>query len=178
MKLFKPLVFSILAIWGASACAPSENLVAENDSGSSSLFPTWYQNVEFTSDSLDYTGFATAIASDSIKAIERADKQARIHLEKRIAQLTEEIRTDLLESGSSDVDNADFIIILRTAHSNIEEAASTSQMISRKTDGYYRGFSSVSITKSEIKTVLENGFTGHPRYWGEFSSSPSFSTYF
>ena len=178
MKLFKLLVFSIIAIWGATACAPSENLTSNNETGTSSLFPTWYQNVEFTSDSLDYTGFATAIASDSIKAIERADKQARIHLEKRIAQLTEEIRTDLLDSGSSDVDNADFIVILRTAHSNIEKAASTSQMISSKTDGYYRGFSSVTITRNEIKLVLETGFNGHPRYWGEFSSSPSFSKFF
>ncbi len=178
MKLFKPLVLSILAIWGASACAPSENLASNDELGSSSIFPTWYLNVEFTSDSVEYKGFATAIASDSIKAIERADKQARIHLEKRIAQLTEEIRTDLLDSGSRDVENADFIIILRAAHYNIEEAASTSQMSSRKIDGYFRGFSSVSITKSEIKSVLENGFTGHPRYWGEFSSSPSFSKYF
>lgn len=178
MKLFKLGVLSIVILLGMNACATTENTSVESVKESSSIFPTWYQPVESSSDSLGYMGFATAIAADSIKAIERAEIQARIHLEKKIAQLTEEIRTDLEDSGSTNVANADFIIILRTAHSQVQKTAKSAQSMSKKTDGYYRGFSSVGISKNEIRTVLEQGFTGHPRYWGEFSSSPTFSKYF
>lgn len=178
MKLFKFGALSIIILIVINACSTSENALSEVVPETSSVFPTWYQPAEVVSDSLSYTGFATAIAADSLKAIERADKQARIYLERKIAQLTEDIRTDMKKSGSVNVDNTDFIIILRTAHFGVEEAANSVQSLSRKTEGYYRGFSSVSISRKEINSVLEKGFTGHPRYWGEFSSSPSFSMYF
>ncbi|GAB5409210.1 MAG: hypothetical protein BalsKO_15750 [Balneolaceae bacterium] len=178
MKLFKLGVLSIVTIAGLNGCATSENVVTDSVQETVSIFPTWYQMVESTNDSLSYTGFATAIAADSIKAIERAETQARIHLEKKIAQLTEEIRIDLKESGSTNADNTDFIIILRTAHYGVEAAANPLQAVSKKTDGFYRGFSSVRIAKEEIRSVLEKGFTGHPRYWEEFSSSNLFSKYF
>lgn len=178
MKLFNLWVLSIIFLLGFNACATSENAGANDSAENSSMAPEWYQNVEFTSDTSKYFGFATAIAADSMKAIERAEMQARIHLEKRIAQITEEIRTDLEESGSSDAKNTDFIIILRTAHAGVVEEANVRQSSSYKKDGYYRGFASVEMSKAEIKLTLEKGFNGHPRYWSGFSSSSSFDTYF
>ncbi|MEQ9308876.1 MAG: hypothetical protein RLN90_05430 [Balneolaceae bacterium] len=178
MKLTKLGVLSLIIIIGMNACATTENTSVESISETSSIFPAWYEPVETVHDSLNYVAFATAIAADSVKAIDRAEIQARIHLEKKIAQLTEEIRIDLEASGSTSVSNTDFIIILRTAHFGVEAAAMPLQAISKKTEGYYRGFSSVQISKSDIKSVLEKGFTGHPRYWGEYSSSSMFLSYF
>lgn len=177
MKLLKLWALSAFFFLGFNACSSTEN-VGNGLAESSSVFPSWYQNAEFVGDSLGYSGFATAIGADSAKAIERAEIQARIHLEKRIAQLTEEVRTELVESGSKDAENTDFIIILRTAHAKVVEAANSIQSVSRKTDGYYRGFASVEISKNQLRSVLEQGFTGHPRYWGTFSSSPSFVKFF
>tara|TARA_R110000868_G_scaffold37111_6_gene131451 strand:- start:36505 stop:37035 length:531 start_codon:yes stop_codon:yes gene_type:complete len=176
MKLLKVWVLSLTVVIGLNACSTTENTVTEIEP--ISIFPSWYKNVEFTSDSLGYSGYATAIAVDSTKAIQRAVAQARIHLEKKIAQLTEEIRLEFKESGSNDAENADFIIILRTAHAGVVENAKVSETISSKLDGYYRGFASVEISKSEVRSTLEKGFTGHPRYWGGFSESPMFATYF
>lgn len=178
MKLINFGVLSIIALLTLNSCASTENIASDAVESASSIFPSWYQNAEFASDSLGYMGFATAVAADSAKATERAELQARFNLEKRIAQLTEEIRTDLDQAGSTDANNADFIIILRTAHSAVVDAANVTGSKATKMDGYYRGFASVKLTKAEIRTVLENGFNGHPRYWGGFSSSDTFNDYF
>lgn len=178
MKLFKFGVLSVILFTGFLACSSAESTLTETVSEVSSMYPTWYQVSEIVEDSLSYSGFATAIASDSVKSIERANAQARIHLEKRIAQLTEEIRLDLEKSGSSSVKNPDFIIILRTAHAAVQEEATLSEASGKKIDTHYRGFSSVTISKAKLRTVLEQGFKGHPRYWGEFSGAPSFQKYF
>ncbi|MFV1884654.1 MAG: hypothetical protein ACMZ7B_09215 [Balneola sp.] len=177
MKLFNFGALSVLIITMLGACAASGPAVSDSSSVES-IFPSWYAMNGFSSDSVSYLGFATAIAADSTVAVERAEKQARINLEKNIALLTEEIRTDLVKSGSNNADNTDFIIILRTAHSGVEAAASSNQTIVRNTEGYYRGFASVEITRAELRNVLEKGFTGHPRYWGEFSSAQGFAVHF
>ena len=179
MKLIKLGVLSLIFFSGIYSCSSVEPSLSESSPVAvDSIFPTWYQTSESAFDSVSYSGFATAIASDSIKAIERAEDQARINLERRIAQITEEIRTDMEESGSTDATNTDFIIILRTAHYAIEKEASSQQTLAKNIDGHYRGFASVSISREEIKSILEEGFTGHPRYWGAFSSSDSFKAFF
>lgn len=179
MKLFKFGALSVIIITAIGACASSSGSVeSSGTTATDSTFPSWYQSSEFGIDSLSYSGFGTAIAADSSIAIQRAEKQARLNLEKNIALLTEEIRTDMVKAGSTDAGNADFIIILRTAHAALEEAAFLNQSTARATEGYYRGFSSVEITRSQIREVLEKGFTGHPRYWGGYSSSPGFAEHF
>ncbi len=178
MKLFKFGALSVIIITLTGACASTGSVDSTSAPEANSVFPSWYMASEFSTDSLTYSGFGTAIAADSLIATQRAEKQARLNLEKNIALLTEEIRTDMVKSGSTDAGNADFIIILRTAHAALEEAASLNQSIARATEGYYRGFASVEMTRSQIREVLEEGFTGHPRYWGGYSSSPGFAEHF
>lgn len=178
MKFISIGVLSVYLLIALNSCTPTESVVKETIKNAPSIYPAWYKNVEFTQDSLGYSGFATAVASDSAKAIERANQQAKIHLEKQIAQITEEIRLDLAKSGSTAANNSDFIILLRVAHSKVMNAKLSSAGIAREADGYFRGFSSVRITNTEVKTILETGFNGHPKYWGEFSSSEPFQSYF
>ena len=174
MKFIKLGIFSILAILYGISCSSSGTVSEKKDA----LFPNWYQSSEFFADSSSYFAFGTAIASDSIKAIERAGQQARLHLEKNIGSITEKIREELEESGYEQVGNTDFIIILRTAHSVIGDEATSVQVFSKKMDGHFRGFSSVSISKERAGKVIEKGFTGHSTYWGEFSASEPFQSYF
>ncbi len=178
MKFLNFGVLSLFVIVTFAACASSGSVGTDSSPSTNSIFPVWYQSTGVSSDSTSYSGYATAIAADSLVAIDRAQKQARVNLEKSIAQITEEIRSDLADAGSTNVRNTDFIIILRTAHAQVESAAKLKESISRSTDGYYRGFASVEISRPELREVLEKGFAGHPRYWGEFSSSDGFSNAF
>lgn len=179
MKLFKFGALSVIIITTIGACASSSGSVESTDTNTlNSIFPSWYLTSEFGIDSLSYSGFATAIAADSTIALQRAEKQARLNLEKNIAILAEEIRTDMVESGSTDADNTDFIIILRTAHAELEATASLNQAMARQVDGYFRGFASVEITRTQIREVLGKGFTGHPRYWKGYSSAEGFTAHF
>ena len=177
MKFFKYGALSAFIGISAIACSSTEGTVATN-SGGSSVFPAWYNATEYAADSVAYYGFGTAVASDSSLAIQRAEDDARANLETYIAELTEEIREEMADAGSGDAKNTDFIIILRTAHSYVEGAASAASSSAKPEGVYYRGFAGVSISKAELVEVLEKGFTGHPRYWGGFSSSPSFVSYF
>ena len=156
----------------------STGTTTTSDTVSNSVFPEWYMSSGVSSDSLSYSGYATAIASDSLLAIERAEEQARAHLESSIAELTEDIRNAMLETGSSNAGQTDFIIILRTAHSKVEGSASLANSSAKSSDGYFRGFAAVKITRSELVSTLEKGFTVHPRYWGDFSSADLFGEYF
>ena len=178
MKILSLVTLSIFLLLGFNACSSSQNAVTETIKKAPSIYPVWYQNAEFSSDTLGFSGYATAIASDSLMAIERANQQAKVHLEKQIGKITEEIRLDIEKSGSTTVNNTDFIIILREAHSEVINASSPLTSIAKKMDGHFRGFSSVRITKSDVKSLLESGFSGHPKYWAEFSGSTAFQDYF
>lgn len=179
MKSFRIGLLSIVAFFGVYSCSSTESAIKETaTSSTNSIFPSWYQSNEFVSDSLGYSGFATAIASDSLKAIERAEIQARINLGKSIGAITEEIRNDMQDAGSTNVTNSDFIILLRTAHTGVETVATPNHSEAKKIGDSYRAFSSVQISKNKAKTSLEKGFSGHPRYWGELSSSAFFKKYF
>lgn len=171
-------VLSIIALFIVASCSSSAPAVGTTTASSNSLYPAWYSQSGFIADSLGYYGYATAVASDSSTAINRAELQARTTLGKNVGEITEDIRLELERGGSTNVDNTDFIIILRTAHTGVESESELTRSAAIKVDGYFRGFAKVEISRSQAGTVLEKGFTGHPRYWGEFSSSEGYKTSF
>ena len=177
MKFFTYGALSVLIGLSVYACSSTGGAAAGGGAGNS-LFPSWYNANEYSVDSLSYAGFGTAIAGDSLLALQRAEADARVNLETYIAELTEEIREEMIDAGSNDAANIDFIIILRMAHSLVEGEAAAATTVSRAEGSYYRGFAGVKITREELVKVLERGFTGHPRYWGGFSSSALFTEYF
>ena len=171
-------VLSIIALFIVAACSSSAPAVGTSTASSNSLFPAWYSQSGFMADSLGYYGYATAVASDSSTAIRRAELQARTRLGKNVGEITEDIRLELERGGSTNVGNTDFIIILRTAHTGVESGSELIQSSAVKMDSHYRGFAKVEISRSEAGAVLEKGFTGHPKYWGEFYSSEGYKTNF
>lgn len=159
-------VFSILIF----SCSSTKNA---SDSGSS-LFPAWYQSSTFSSDSLGYSGYGTALASDSLEAIRRAETQARIHLEQFIADRTEEIREELESGGSENAGEPDFILTLRNAHAKVEGAARVQQSETSQEGNHYRGFVQASLSRTDLLSVMESGFSANPSYWEELNLADRF----
>lgn len=176
-SFFAAIVLALLFIGGG--CSSSSTVTTPSTAGRvSSLYPQWYTTTGFKDDSTAYHGFGTAISRDSLDAIQRAEIQAKANLESRIAKLTEEVRTTLADQGKKDATNTDFIIILRTAHSKVEKAASSTKTVASSQKGVYRAFVQASISRSELHQVLEQGFNGHPRYWGLFSGADLYNKFF
>src|SRR5690554_6493173 len=163
------LIFVIFVI---NACSTSETVTESSDV---SGIPAWYLSSGFEADTLNYSGFATAIASDSLTAISRASAQARATLENHIAQKLENVRSNLEDSGSMDVIKPDFIITLRNAHASLEASSDVVETIAVEFDNYYRGFAKATIQKPALKTLLESGFSDKMEMWKTFSSSDVFS---
>lgn len=157
-----------------AACTGAKTVT--QTASTNSIFPSWYQN-GFTSDSLSYSSGATAIASDSLIAIQRAEIAARAALESQLAAKMEEVRKNM-ESESSYAARADFIMILRNAHARVESSAAIVDRISVKVPNGYRGFAVASITKETLQSLMHNGFSSNPEYWREFSSSSLFQSLF
>lgn len=154
------------------SCSSSETLT---DSEAEAEFPQWYEPAGFSTDSVYFSSYGSAISSDSVKAISRADKEARAKLENFIAEKLENARYHLEEKGSSFALDADFILTLRNAHAPVEEQAELVEGVARKSDNYYRGFAKASITRNALKKLLEAGFSGKATYWTELQESNIFT---
>ena len=151
-------------------CSGSQTLTTDSKN-TNALFPGWYQASAFTQDSSSFSSGGTAVASDSLVAIERAETQARILLESHLAQKMEDVRESL---NSSEAVKADFIITLRNGHAKAEQAANVINVTSKKTEKGYRGFAVVSISKQQFHNLMEQSFSSKSGYWNILSSSSSY----
>lgn len=169
--LFTSLIFTSVIL----SCSSTGKLTDSNGDGN---YPQWYQASGFSVDSSAYSGYATAIAADSSAAISRAEKQARAQLESRIAEKLENVRQELEESGSTNAASADFILTLRNAHNSVEKEADLAEGEAKSGETHFRGFAQVTITRDDLMSVLESGFSGKSSYWNELRSAESFSQEF
>lgn len=165
-----------------SACAPTETVTTDEpvqEEPASQKYPSWFNSGGFSSDSLSYYGFGTAISSDSVIAIANANLKANAVLEDHIAELMEDVREDLEENGSGTASEAEFILALRNAHSNVEDASSSAEVSTKiEEEGYYRGYSKVAISKRELYNLLQSGFQENPNFWEILESAESFQAIF
>ncbi len=158
-----------------AACSSTET-VAVKEKVVASIYPTWYQQSGFQADSSSFTMSATAVASDSVTAIKRAETESRMLLESHISKEMEKVRTTLDREGSKSVSKADFILALRNAHLAVEKEAQTKYQLSTKTELGYRGFAKVDITKAKLDELMKKGFAGKSAYWKEFGGSEAYQT--
>ena len=82
--------FTLIALLTTYACSSTAPVTDAVESPSNSIQPAWYASAESAYDSVAYYGFGTAIASDSSLAIEKAEMQAKIRLEKLVDETSEE----------------------------------------------------------------------------------------
>ena len=161
------LLLSVL-LFGFSSCSTSQNA---SDSSASSIYPAWYSPAGFSSDSTAFHGFATAISSDSVIAVANAELQARINLESALANKLEDVRDELEDDGMEWVMEKEFILTLRNAHQKVEEAATESAGSANAENGYFTGYSKVTISKLDFAALMESAFSGNSSYWQRFSST-------
>ncbi|MEX0609148.1 MAG: hypothetical protein WD016_12440 [Balneolaceae bacterium] len=171
-RLKSGLLYTTL-VFIAVSCSPTDKI---STAGSSeSVFPAWYNSSGFTSDSLYFSTYATAISSDSLRAVSRAENQARVNLESRIAEKLEIVRNQLEEKGSEYARQADFILTLRNAYAPVETKARVTEGVATKNENHYRGFAKVSVEKNDLRNIIEAGFAGKATFWAELTGSTAFT---
>jgi len=174
MKYISHTLLLVLITFSISCSGAKEVATNNNTNTSTSIYPTWYGSYEFSSDSTTFSARATAVADDSEKSILRAEKEARALLESYIAKELEDIRSELERDGSESVKKSEFILLLRNAHSKIEEDATVLNSKAINKEGVFRGFAKVEITKKQLKQLIENGFSSNAAYLRELTTAQSF----
>lgn len=86
----------------------SEEPPTEEVTPTESIYPNWYSQNSFASDSLAYHGYGNAVSGDSVVAMANAELQARANLEKGISDLLEDIRIEIQENGTNAVTEPGF----------------------------------------------------------------------
>jgi len=169
---FRNFVFIAILSFGFFGCsATQETSSSQTNKTQTSDFPTWYQDMSFMADSVSFIGYGEAIASDSLTAINNAELQAQVNLESGISEIVEETRSRLSEDGNAAVNEPEFLIMLRNASQAIQDAGSTNKKVATEKNGYYKGFVSVNISKTEAKKVISSGFIDNQGYLDILNSS-------
>ncbi len=153
MKKNFSTLFATLIVIGL-ACSSSEKLT--NTKTSNSIYPAWYSSFAFTSDNTTFYARATAVASNPETAKQRAELEARAFLESYIAKEIEDIRYELERDGMKGMNAPDFILKLRNAHAKVESEASVVNSSATETDGIFRGFVRVSISKKKVEELMKS----------------------
>ncbi len=171
--MFNVLKRSLLAAAFLTIVSACSSTKSTSVSSGKEMYPAWYASSGFTSDSVSFYGYASAVSSDSIIAMANAELMARSRLESSLAEQIEEVRAELEEDGSSIATNSDFILTLRNAHQKVEGSAKDAQGEAFSKEGYFLGFAKVSISRAELMDLMENGFRGKQSYWNAINSTLS-----
>lgn len=171
--ILKVLFVSFFTAILISSCATTEDSTTEPTAPTSDI-PEWFVSSGFSSDSLTFHGYATAIEADSVIAIANARLQAKANLETALAKQLEEVREVLEEDGNSTVTETNFIITLRNAHQAVEEEAEGVNGKAVQKEGHFLGYSQVSISKADFQSLMNSGFSGNSTYLSAFLESDVF----
>lgn len=172
MSSIKCLLAAITVLAVFYSCSSTVPVI---ETESVSDVPSWYQQAEFSADSLSFYGYSTAVSSDSVIAIANAQLQAKANLETALAEQFEEARAELESQGNAIATNPDFIITLREAHQPIQKYANEAQGTAVKKEGYFLGYAQVSMSKADVKKMIKSGFTGQTKFWETIQNSNVFT---
>lgn len=176
-------VFISLLIISCSSTSGTVNNEAENNTATkvSSPYPAWYNSSKaIHSDDSAYYGYATALATDSVKSTAKAVSQAKAALQSAISSRLETIRNDASEElgNSSNLDSPQFILAIRNAESNLHSAAKiVQQQVQQNGKTNYRSFAKVKIEKSEVITALDQHLSSSNSSWEALKKSEAFQLF-
>lgn len=142
---------------------------------STSIYPSWYNNDGFATDSTSFLAVSEGVSTDSTMALTRANSQAKVRLESNIAKELEAVRKALVKNGSSTADTKGFIVALRNAHYRVQDEATISNSIALKKGTSYVAFAEAQISKSEVHDILKNSIGKNARYWRVLMNDSSFN---
>lgn len=149
---------------------------------SSGVYPQWYNASQtVVADSTGYRAYATAVAGDSVAAIQKANIHAEIELQTGLSRRLESIRNKLTgEPGNHAVlDTPGFIRALREAEEEAAAAvqtAHTAAELNADSGSGYRGFAGVRASKTALIGKLNRAFEGkYEKAWNVMKESQAFS---
>ncbi|MDZ7807010.1 MAG: hypothetical protein U5K71_07830 [Gracilimonas sp.] len=175
INTFKVLVFLAAISIGMIGCSATQKTTTSPETKSPApAYPSWYQETAFQADSLSFIGLGEAVASDSMTAIKNAELQARVNLETGVSELVEETRKTLSENGNKTVDTPIFLIMLRNASQAIQDEGTVNNKAAVNKEGFFRGYVTVQISRSDAKATLRNGFDANQRFWQILDNSTLF----
>lgn len=180
-KLSAFLVCILISTFTLCCSTTSQTTSKADDTSPSeaeSKYPSWYQSSRSKqSDDDAYYGYATALATDSSDAADKAGQQAKAELKAEISNRLETIRNDaLVELGSeSGLDNPRFIIALRKAENEVSSVSEIAEISVESNDGNgYRGFSKVAVDKEALIKELDKEFSANAKAWNAMKDSEAF----
>lgn len=175
INTFKVLVISAVISIGLIGCSATQETTSPQKTESQDLaYPSWYEQVMFQADSTSFIGYGEAVASDSLTAIKNAELQARVNLETGVSEIVEDTRVSILDDGNETVNTPEFLVMLRNASQAIQNEGAIANKISINKDGYFRGYATVRISRSEALTTLRSGFDTNQGYWRILNDSSLF----
>lgn len=179
------IIFSLTLI--VSGCSTPEPTAEEPDEQQSEQekqpeVPSWYSvKPAFEVDGELFTGYSTALASDSANAAERAVEQARVRVESEVSRRLESVRDDAVSEGgtSSDLNAPQFLLKLRKTETIISKLASESNVEvydNEEGDGY-RGFASAQVDRETLIEEFDKAFSAHRQTWESLRDSEAFEEF-
>lgn len=148
---------------------------------SETKYPSWYNTSRSVqSDDLAYFGYATALASDSVRSSKKAVTQAKAELKSAISNRLELIRNKaVVELGSnSGLGSPEFIIALRNAESKVPAVADVVEMeVEKNGKKRFRSFSKVSADRKILIKELDKALSAKRNVWNAMKKSHAFSNF-
>lgn len=146
-----------------------------------SQYPSWYPQQEFVSNDTELLAYATAIDTDSVAAIEKANSWAVKQLESSVSNKLEEIRSEVVveEGSGSGLDEARFLMALRKAPRAVEPLVETGNIETQTVEGYesVRGFVEISVPKDQLIDRIGKRLGGHEKAWNSMKDSEAFNNF-
>lgn len=157
LGLFSVLLLAAAAVSCSSTGSTTKNTKTEPSVQAPSIYPDWYNRQDdFAADSLEFSGYATAIAADSVQSVRLAERLARVHLEKGIDAALESIRVKTVkkQGQQSAYNKASNIRALRNAAEPLQGMAKVEHVKTLKQASHYRSFVQVRLQKQQAKSTV------------------------
>lgn len=179
------LFFALSIFLLVGACSGTTEQLTEEPSEpepEERAFPSWFQNsTEILKDSVSYYAGATAIDSDSVRAISKAENQARAEFVAGLSKTLENIRQTAIAEGegTSGLSDRSFIIALRNSETDVSRELAVSNSAVERKENYssYRGFVELSISKKSLLDALDASLSEQSANWQAMKSVEAFSEF-
>ena len=172
----------ILAIF--SSCSSISKTSKQKGTGQqgASVYPGWYSNGDsFVPDSLNFYGYATALAGDSATVSKKAIIHAKSELMSGISGKLESIRKLALKELNDDsgLDTPGFIVTLRNAEKQVQEVSRVTNLMVEQngSSNAYRGFAEVTADSAELVAALDQAMSRYRTAWGILKDTRAFAEF-
>ncbi len=177
-----------ITLMGLVGCASSDPAVDDSTTDQQQSpqeelewMPEWFSEQEITDNDTTITAYATAIDSESERAISKAQAWGIARLKREVSDRLEQIRTDIIdeEGQGSELNDPGFLIDFRKTADAVEEVSQMRETAEREVTDYQgtRGFAKVQVNKAELIEAIGARLTSYEGQWETIKNAQSFSSF-